>query len=229
MENHRLPPPLLRLRAEIKSVLPILLITGLVLAVPVRADDSGSAKTYPTHREFVESSLDTLVVNLLTEFPFQRGKPVFIVSPGPDAARGHFESVLASHLLDRGLMIRSSGTAADGAAVWTLRYRFARLDLLLTDPSRHSILGRIWLRRVFHVAISVDLATPGEEDSGLWSHAIDTVFVDHIPKARLDHLEDTELPLYSPPAPTTLLERLRRPLTIAAAAGTALAILLVVR
>ena len=229
MENRRQPLPLFSLRAEIKIVLPILLVSGLVFAGPLRAAGSGSEEAFLSHREFVEAGLDSLVVNLLTDFPFQRGKPVFIVTPGPDAAREHFESVLASRLMDRGLMIRSSGAAADGAAVWMLRYRFAQLDLLLTDPRRHSILGKIWLRRAFHVALSVDLALPGEEGSGLWSHAIDTIFVDHIPKAMLDHLEDTELPLYSPPAPTTLLERLRRPLTIAVAAGTALVILLVVR
>ncbi len=228
MEMRKPYLPLSKIRAKIKFSLPILFAFYLVFTGPVRADASGPETAFPTHREFVESGLDSLVGNLLTDFPFQRGKPVFIVSSGPDVARDHFENVLASHLMDRGLMIRSSGAADDGAAVWTLRYRFARLDLLLTDPRHHAILGKIWLRRAFHVALSVDLAIPGE-DSGLWSHAIDTTFVDRIPKARLSYLEDAELPLYSPPAPTTMLERLRRPLTMAAAAGTVLAVLLVVR
>ncbi len=227
MEMHRPPLPLLKLRAEIKVFLPILFAFCLVFAGAARTEGSGPETAFPTHREFVESGLDSLVGDLLTDFPFQRGKPVFIVSSGPDAARDHFEMVLASHLMDRGLMIRSSGAAADGAAVWTVRYRFARLDLLLTDPSHRSIFGRIWLKRTFHVALSVDLAIPGE-DSDLWSQAIDTTFADRIPKARLGNLEDADLPLYSPPAPTTTLERLGRPLTVAAAAGTVLAILLVV-
>jgi len=210
----------------------LLLVLSVLVPGGALAQSADSITTPPTHTDFVRTALEVTAQNAFADFPYRRGKPLWIMADGnrPDAA-GWFEAATTRELYDRGMLVRQPRAPGSivGDGSWLLRYQFSECRLELTDPTRYSFLGRIWLRRSFTVGLAVSLWDV-DNDELLWTNSADSTFRDWIPKRFLPALADTSVAFLSPDAPTTAWERAVRPgLGATAAVGALTALFLIIR
>ena len=223
MDSHRQIRRLPLRRLNIGICACIVLVINIPVTGMARRGRAGSSAAYPSHAQFVRDGLEHAADVLFCEFSFQRGKPLVVAADDSSASNPWFAAAAARQMYEHGMLVRApAGTdSLGGAGSWILRYRFGQYHLELSDPQRRSFLGKIWLRRSFHVGLSVGL---WDTDAGelLWLNSIDTTWEDWIPKRDLRALADPEDPFLSPPAPVTVWQHNSAPVA-AIMAGTALA------
>ncbi|HUU46518.1 MAG TPA: hypothetical protein VM118_12375 [Acidobacteriota bacterium] len=227
MEHHR--PVLSLFSRPSRSVASVaILVLGLTAATERSfADPLPGADRYPSHRAFVLDHLDTIARDVLGEFPFQRGRPLRIRARVANDADSLVEAAFGHAFMDAGFLLMPSGRVADTTR-WNLYYDPEQYDLSLTDPTRHSFLGRIWVQRRLEIQMQLELWDAGDEDL-LWTHRIDTTFQDWIPKRETRQMAEPEIPLFSPAIPSTTLERLGPPFLVGTLAASLTILVLVLR
>jgi hypothetical protein len=229
MEPHH--PILLwtRLRFDVILHVCFLLIVALTFcAATSRAQQASPRRECPSHRNFVSQYLDTVVTGILHEFPFQRGKPLLVDAADSTASDTLFESALIQVLLEQGFLLSSAEESDANGTIRSLLYDIDRFALSLTEPTRRSFLGRIWLQRTLALAFSIEV-TDVIEGTTLWSRHVDTTFHDWIPKREVASLADVTVPMFSPAVPSTALERLTIPLLAGTLALSAVTVFLVIQ
>lgn len=183
-----------------------------------------------SHSQFVTLHMDSVVERLLTGFTPNRTRPIGAAPLPSTFLDSLLEADMRAALSRRGILVRRTGNGDDGDSMdsWLVSSRIEDGQVGLSEPMRHSFLGKIWLKRSFHIRAGVRIED--RADSALvWEASVDTTFSDWVRKSDLPMLADRMEPALAPVAPATAWGRAETPVVAGGIAGALTILFLVFR
>jgi hypothetical protein len=183
-----------------------------------------------SHSQFVSLHMDSVVALLLDGFTPNRTRPVAAAVLPPTFLDSLLESDVRAALARRGILVRRTGDGdgVDSDDSWAVASRIEDGRFELSEPTRHSFLGKIWLKRSLHVRAGLRIEDR-MDSTAVWERSIDTTYTDWVRKCDLPMLADRAEPNLAPAAPNTAWERAEIPAIAGGVAGALTILFLALR
>ncbi len=207
----------------------LLIAIGVWPALATAADQT-VPHSYAPHSQFVSLRMDSVVERLLNGFTPNRTRPIAAAPLPSEFLDSLLEADVWAALSRRGILMRrtSKGDDSDSTDTWAVSSRIDDGRVELSEPMRHSFLGKIWLKRTFHVRAGLRIEDRVDSTS-VWEASIDTTYTDWVRKRDLPLLTDRFEPDLAPLAPMTAWERAETPVAAGGIAGALTILFLVLR